>query len=505
MEVRDGHNWENWRDRLQRRSRGCSPGRSGWSTNNSRNALQGTRRMAHITRHIGLSLGADICWPICFEAILKRLELAIPWRRRHGRLRGERVTIEPFDLRQPVRYDLVIDRAHALVPHQPRVDQEGHRAERPLRVQQPVVDPGEREAHDLLRDDAARAAGPRHLDAAAEGLRADRRPAADAHALRALFDLGPIGAQLGYPLFMKPYDGGGWVGVSKVDDEAGLRAAYEESGTKLMHLQAAVIPYERFVRCIGLGPQTRVVNYDPAAPLHDRYRMDRDFLDAGAAGRARGHHADDQRVLRLGLQLLRGAAARRRLAPDRLRQRLPGLAGDVAALPLPVADQGEPALGDLLRRDATPRAPQPRLGAVLRDRRPRTCRTARSCAATRARAADARHRRASRSSATQHLGHLDAVADEFFGTEQARDAVRQKVAALFPAHEVDEFTELFYGRIQRWRAGGGRAADATRLTSAGTRIACPARRASCAGATGARRCCSSRPPAATARRSSARA
>ena len=56
----------------------------------------------------------------------------------------------------------------------------------------------------------------------------------------------------------------------------------------------------------------------------------------------------------------------------------------------------------------------------------------------------------------RHLGHLDAVADEFFGTEQARDAVRQKVTALFPAHEVDEFTELFYGRIQQWRAAEGR-------------------------------------------------
>ena len=55
----------------------------------------------------------------------------------------------------------------------------------------------------------------------------------------------------------------------------------------------------------------------------------------------------------------------------------------------------------------------------------------------------------------RHLGHLDAVADEFFGTELARDAVRQKVAALFPAHEVDEFTELFYGRIQRWRQAEG--------------------------------------------------
>ncbi len=41
-----------------------------------------------------------------------------------------------------------------------------------------------------------------------------------------------------------------------------------------MNLQKAVIPYDWFVRCIGLGPQTRKVNYDPSAPLHDRYTMD---------------------------------------------------------------------------------------------------------------------------------------------------------------------------------------------------------------------------------------
>jgi hypothetical protein len=66
--------------------------------------------MAQVTRHIGLSLGADICWPICFEQILKRLELAIPWEGDTVGFDVSRVTIEPFDLRQPVRYDLVIDR-----------------------------------------------------------------------------------------------------------------------------------------------------------------------------------------------------------------------------------------------------------------------------------------------------------------------------------------------------------------------------------------------------------
>lgn len=93
-----------------------------------------------------------------------------------------------------------------------------------------------------------------------------------------MFDLGEIGPALGYPLFMKPYDGGGWKGVSRIDDEEALRTAYEESGVFVMHLQGGIEPHELFVRCIGPGPQTRMVD-DPAAPLHDRYTMTRDFLD----------------------------------------------------------------------------------------------------------------------------------------------------------------------------------------------------------------------------------
>ena len=50
-----------------------------------------------------------------------------------------------------------------------------------------------------------------------------------------------------------------------------------------MNLQKAVIPYDWFVRCIGLGPQTRKVNYDPSAALHDRYTMDTNFLSAADA------------------------------------------------------------------------------------------------------------------------------------------------------------------------------------------------------------------------------
>ena len=51
----------------------------------------------------------------------------------------------------------------------------------------------------------------------------------------------------------------------------------------------------------------------------------------------------------------------------------------------------------------------------------------------------------------QHLGHLDDVADEFFGSEAARDAIRRKVTALYPEHEIEEFTNLFFDRIQAAR------------------------------------------------------
>jgi hypothetical protein len=50
-----------------------------------------------------------------------------------------------------------------------------------------------------------------------------------------------------------------------------------------------------------------------------------------------------------------------------------------------------------------------------------------------------------------YLGHLDGVVWDFFQTEVAYHAVRQKVAALFPPHELDLFTDIFWERIQRWR------------------------------------------------------
>jgi hypothetical protein len=100
-----------------------------------------------------------------------------------------------------------------------------------------------------------------------------------AHGHRA-FDLGKVAAQVGYPLFMKPYDGGAWAGVSRIRDEAELHTAYDVSGERLMHLQAAVEGYDVHARSLTIGPETMVMKYRPEQPLHSRYEVDHSFLPA---------------------------------------------------------------------------------------------------------------------------------------------------------------------------------------------------------------------------------
>src|SRR5207249_4336582 len=48
------------------------------------------------------------------------------------------------------------------------------------------------------------------------------------------FDLDAIAAGIGYPLYMKPYDGGGWRGVSRINNPDELHSAYNSSGEMLV-------------------------------------------------------------------------------------------------------------------------------------------------------------------------------------------------------------------------------------------------------------------------------
>ena len=136
--------------------------------------------MANVTRNIGLSLGADICWPGCYEELVKRLNLSIPVGGDIVDFNVDRVTVEPYYLRQPVRYDVVLDR----LTHWFQTSREW--------IKKAVIMDGlyvlnnpwslqSMEKHHLLRDDEARDADPRDLDDPPEGAahRQPRRPPDD--------------------------------------------------------------------------------------------------------------------------------------------------------------------------------------------------------------------------------------------------------------------------------------------------------------------------------------
>lgn len=76
---------------------------------------------------------------------------------------------------------------------------------------------------------------------------------------------------IGFPAFLKPFDGGGWRAVTRVETPEELFDAYNESGTDCMMLQEG-IEFEEYYRCYGIGRKdVHVMRYNPTAPHHLRY------------------------------------------------------------------------------------------------------------------------------------------------------------------------------------------------------------------------------------------
>ena len=408
--------------------------------------------MGEVVRRIGLSLGADICWPLCFEHIVRKLDLRVPVGGDTVRFEVERVTIEPFNLQQPCKYDLVVDR----LTHWYHTSREWIKKSILMNDLYVFNNPWSVQSNEKHTTYCAMMQlgmpipGTWMIPPKSYEPNPDLKPTLARYAK--LFDVSKIGDQLGWPLFMKPYDGGGWRAVTRVENSEAAWKAYEESGKSVMHVQAAVKDYDRFVRCIGFGPQAHCVLYDASAPLHDRYTMtpEADFLSPADREHLRkvtmtinaffgwefnscealhkggvwypidfANPCPDSQVTSLHAHFpwmvkayvrwsLFCAATRRKM-----RKNLDWAPFyEIAARDTSYAD----------KLDAY---------AKIADERFETARFDEFCA--------------------KHLANLDEVAWEFFGTPEAKEAVRLKVAALFPANEVEKFTELFWSRIGQWR------------------------------------------------------
>jgi hypothetical protein len=76
---------------------------------------------------------------------------------------------------------------------------------------------------------------------------------------------------VGFPAFLKPFDGGGWRDVYKVSSIEEFFAAYNETRDLCMTLQAAV-NFTDYFRCYVVGQQqVHIMQYDPKAPHAERY------------------------------------------------------------------------------------------------------------------------------------------------------------------------------------------------------------------------------------------
>jgi hypothetical protein len=231
---------------------------------------------------IGMLLGVEEDWPAAFEALLGRADLAIREGGETHRFSTERVTIEPFDLRMKPRHSLVIDRLGWWYP-MPRewlkkvvLMDRVHLLNNPFTFQAmekhaaycAMIRLGLKVPETWMLPNKTPPDNPRFQGTAERYLR--------------YFDLEAVARAVGMPLYMKPFDGGAWVGVSRVENTETLYRAYDESEQRLMHLQASVDGYDVFARSLGIGAESIVLHFHPEKPMHDRYSVDHSFLTARA-------------------------------------------------------------------------------------------------------------------------------------------------------------------------------------------------------------------------------
>jgi hypothetical protein len=89
--------------------------------------------------------------------------------------------------------------------------------------------------------------------------------------LRYPIDWPAVFEYIGFPAFLKPFDGGGWKNVFKVDSPEEFFAAYDQSDTLCMTLQRGV-KFKEYFRCYVVGQEkVRIMPYDPGAPQAERY------------------------------------------------------------------------------------------------------------------------------------------------------------------------------------------------------------------------------------------
>ncbi len=216
------------------------------------------------TKTVGILFGMERTFP---PALAEAID-----RRGAGKVSAQLVRIGPVRQDRPAGYDVILDR----ISHEVPFYRSWLKAEAAMGTQV-VNNPFWWTADDKFLDNViARKAGvevPRTVI-----LPHKQHPpntSSDSFSNLAYpIDWDDVFSYLGFPIFMKPANGGGWRDVHKVDDPAAFFAAYDRTHTLCMMAQEA-IDFTEYFRCYVLGRETvRIMPYDPRQPFEKRYVLD---------------------------------------------------------------------------------------------------------------------------------------------------------------------------------------------------------------------------------------
>lgn len=80
---------------------------------------------------------------------------------------------------------------------------------------------------------------------------------------------------VGFPAYFKPFAGGGWKNVYKLNDMDEFFKAYNETGQLVMMLQEEVV-FDDYFRCYCIGGKdVHIMQYEPRNPHHLRYVVEK--------------------------------------------------------------------------------------------------------------------------------------------------------------------------------------------------------------------------------------
>jgi hypothetical protein len=410
---------------------------------------------------IGLLLGAENDWPTAFEALVRRANLAFAHGGETHTFETSRVTIEPFDLRQPPKYEVVIDRLAYWYFHPREWLKKSAMMDEVYLFNNPFTFQS-MEKHTAfcgmmrlgLHIPDTWLIPPKVAPAN------ERFPTTAARYVK-LFDLEKIADGMGYPLFLKPFDGGAWVGVNKVDDAATLHKAYDSSGERMMHLQKGILPYDVFCRALSIGPQTIILRYKPENPMHERYVVEHGFLDeklgweVETIGRLvnaffKWEFNSCETIIKDGVVYpIDYANACPDVALTSLHYYFPWAMKALVRWAVFVAATGRRMAVDMDKRKYFTIGDDPALSYPEK------------LAAFRKMTDVYFEREAFEEFCAKHLAHFDEIALEYFKGPEFDDLLVASVGETFPAHEHEKFVAHFRGLIAHWiesqekRAGAG--------------------------------------------------